>query len=452
MTRLNLRALLVFIALAIGALSFAACGGDEGDGGGDTTVEETGGGDGACSPACGARMCGDDGCGGSCGHCYTTEGGIDDSLCADGICRDASCVTDCEGKACGDDGCGGSCGDCEAGLTCSASGLCQGEDATCDAQGFTASWNKAKLVQGENAEAWVTYKANTGTEMPNDVLNLLVRMGATYGGPAMPGTYTIGDKPFADEGVQLMHLVNCGLEGCEKGYIPESGTIKVQKIGGTGVQLQATLDLVLRRITQDPNTGEILWHDEAETHCLTGYEIDTEIRGPTPQPECIAEGDGTLLNDNIGDVTLTNCLGEEISLHDFCGQTKVVWFYLTAGWCPACHERLPPDAEYAYKKINEEGWELELWVIVGEDQTGGEPTLEFCKGYAEEHGVDPARTFVDFNYSSLFSVLDPYVSGAWGIPWAAYLDGDNMAYMWHTGANAATLDTITLKKIHNDTY
>ena len=39
---------------------------------------------------------------------------------------DTPCVPDCEGRVCGDDGCGGSCGLCDGGCTCSAQGQCQG--------------------------------------------------------------------------------------------------------------------------------------------------------------------------------------------------------------------------------------------------------------------------------------------------------------------------------------
>ena len=41
-----------------------------------------------CSPACGGNVCGDDGCGGSCGTCAPTE------LCEEGACvPDAPAVT-----------------------------------------------------------------------------------------------------------------------------------------------------------------------------------------------------------------------------------------------------------------------------------------------------------------------------------------------------------------------
>jgi hypothetical protein len=68
-----------------------------------------------CKPACGAKECGDDGCGGSCGSC---PAGVP---CVAGLCE---CVPDCKDKECGDDGCGGSCGECEKGMTCSDDAVC----------------------------------------------------------------------------------------------------------------------------------------------------------------------------------------------------------------------------------------------------------------------------------------------------------------------------------------
>jgi uncharacterized protein YkwD len=73
---------------------------------------------GGCTPSCGARECGDDGCGGSCGAC-----GAGETCNASGACV-ASCMPSCSGRACGDDGCGGSCGTCASGFTCNASGAC----------------------------------------------------------------------------------------------------------------------------------------------------------------------------------------------------------------------------------------------------------------------------------------------------------------------------------------
>jgi len=63
---------------------------------------------GACTPSCGARTCGDDGCGGT-------------------------CAPDCTGRTCGSDGCTGGCGSCGAGEVCGPGGACacDGEHSAC---------------------------------------------------------------------------------------------------------------------------------------------------------------------------------------------------------------------------------------------------------------------------------------------------------------------------------
>jgi len=73
--------------------------------------------EGSCTPDCSGLVCGDDGCGGSCGTCNTGE------FCNSGACE-TTCTPDCTGLACGDDGCGGSCGTCGTGEVCN-SGVCE---------------------------------------------------------------------------------------------------------------------------------------------------------------------------------------------------------------------------------------------------------------------------------------------------------------------------------------
>ncbi len=71
-----------------------------------------------CSPSCGGKECGPDGCGGQCGSCVGGE------LCDDaGQCVTPVCEPNCQGKQCGGDGCGGTCGVCGDDQSC-ASGVC----------------------------------------------------------------------------------------------------------------------------------------------------------------------------------------------------------------------------------------------------------------------------------------------------------------------------------------
>jgi hypothetical protein len=73
----------------------------------------------ACVGSCEGRVCGDDGCGGSCGPC----GGATPFCGNDGQCR-STCEPQCDGRECGDDGCGGTCGTCTSGESCNDSDRC----------------------------------------------------------------------------------------------------------------------------------------------------------------------------------------------------------------------------------------------------------------------------------------------------------------------------------------
>ena len=86
-----------------------------------------------CVPDCEGLICGDDGCGGSCGECPK------DHVCVDGGAD--CCMPKCQGKLCGDDGCEGSCGDCPEGSQCNGYNQCAPicvpncEDKECGADG-----------------------------------------------------------------------------------------------------------------------------------------------------------------------------------------------------------------------------------------------------------------------------------------------------------------------------
>ena len=80
-----------------------------------------------CVPDCIDKNCGPDGCGGSCGQCYSMDGALDDSLCmASGKC----CVPDCAGLECFHDGCGGLCGECTTCKLVCALGKCEAQPKT----------------------------------------------------------------------------------------------------------------------------------------------------------------------------------------------------------------------------------------------------------------------------------------------------------------------------------
>ena len=97
-------------------------------------------------------------------------------------------------------------------------------------------------------------------------------------------------------------------------------------------------------------------------------------------PDCVEEGTGIMIGDNIANFALQNCAtGEFFSLHDYCGQVKTVWMILVAGWCSACAQYLPA----VIQTLDENpGLPLALMVVLGENTSGGKPTLQYCEQYA----------------------------------------------------------------------
>jgi hypothetical protein len=71
-----------------------------------------------CQPNCDGRVCGSDGCDGSCGVCAIP------ATCSAGKCVGELCKPECTGRICGDNGCGGSCGRCAADTSCGSDGQC----------------------------------------------------------------------------------------------------------------------------------------------------------------------------------------------------------------------------------------------------------------------------------------------------------------------------------------
>lgn len=90
-----------------------------------------------CVPNCVDKVCGSDGCGGT---CAPNDCGLG-SFCTNGRCT-ATCTPDCTGKTCGDDGCGNSCGTCTYPKICKDNGICC--EANCN----------GCLVGGPQAMTW----------------------------------------------------------------------------------------------------------------------------------------------------------------------------------------------------------------------------------------------------------------------------------------------------------
>jgi hypothetical protein len=99
-----------------------------------------------CTADCTDKVCGDDGCGGSCGACEAGE------ACTEGKCV---CTPDCANKECGDDGCGAACGTCDEGFTCDAAFKCvegETEEDVTEQQDDVTEQGDGKVIEGDVKE------------------------------------------------------------------------------------------------------------------------------------------------------------------------------------------------------------------------------------------------------------------------------------------------------------
>ena len=320
--------------MLLSAVAFAAAGCDSGDddgggsSGGDDTVEA--GEDSIdCTPVCGDSVCGPDGCGGECGVC---DAGAE---CDAGQCVvPVDCTAACAGLTCGAvDGC--DCGTCGGELVCT-NGACKAP-MVCDDSGFAGISPEAKLKVNPSGAVRFYFQTVDAAAAPSNVV--VLELDSAAGIPAVPVTLDAAFAGFNGNGVFLYVLKGWkggGIQGWESAYdqilVPSQGTITITSMstepGGT---FSATLDGVqFLESTIDPQTYAATPVSHGETWCLDGVSLGATI--VQTQTECIAEGTGTMLGDNIGDFALQNCNGKWVNLHDSCAEMKAMWFVATAGW------------------------------------------------------------------------------------------------------------------------
>jgi thiol-disulfide isomerase/thioredoxin len=385
-----------------------------------------------CTPACEGKNCGDDGCGGNCGEC------LEGSICIEGLC----CTPDCTNKECGDDGCGGKCGeDCSEGLEC-RHGKCR---QPCTGEGFSpaffnSSWKPIHETQDPENEikGLFTFQEQTSEDYPLSKLSFEIKQYSTYFGVIGPGTYEITEGSACKLCIKFRE--NCNVEGCERIYFNSSGTVEILEYSQAKGSFSAVLrNVILREATFDKQ-GNVSYVKDGKTWCFDEYSMKSEkVEFDMPEPSCIAEGTGIYIDNNIGDFSLTNCLGKKHSLHEKCGQTKVMWIVLTAAWCPVCAEYLPQ----AYQTAQDYPSDITLWTVLGEDINKGSPSKAECLAYASKLKLDPEYTFYDNEWETVIKNIYPY--DAQGVPFNYILDGKNMSYFWSDGvygdayANISTL-------------
>jgi hypothetical protein len=243
------------------------------------------------------------------------------------------CVPDCSGKVCGDNGCGGSCGPCNDG-TCVA-GQCQA-NASCDLNGFNLAVQQATYYKQADSKNYMVWQGATSQTAPFDMVMIEDYQYAPYNGPTAPGTYNLAGTNYKDCGLCLLAQSGCTAEGCKKLFYADQGTVEIQTISQGTSKFQAVFHNVqFKEVTINQTTYESTPVAGGQTWCMNNVAPNTDLVLNETKSECVTGGTGVDLNDNIADFQLQNCNGQTVKLHSFCGK-KAMWLVAVAGWCDAC--------------------------------------------------------------------------------------------------------------------
>ena len=371
--------------------------------------------------------------------------------------------------------------------------------ANCDINGISLTSQAAEKNTQYQA---VLYNGLTSTTPPADQVSIEIYQSSQYGGPTAPGTYSVDGSNYSDCGLCVRAFKNVKQGApADKEFYADKGTITITSIGADG-RFTGTFDnLELKEVVVDSNTFVSTPVPGGETWCLSNVPFDatmTEAGGGTVNPgdlpvadpsvtqvNCVPEGNGHWVNNNVQDFTLTNCNGEQISLHSLgCdAETKAVYIVSTAGWCSACKQLLgalknewSPGSTLTQADVQAAVPGLKLLIVLAENQSYGQPTQQYCKQYAAGDGVDPSMIIMDFNPSQVtvplaapqgsafstesmattWTAINPYLVAdsqgqiMSGFPWEAVLRGSNMEYVWSSFYDQTSSSSYYLNQLLNE--
>jgi len=309
--------------------------------------------------------------------------------------------------------------------------------------------------------------SSTDNTAPIDSLSIELYASGSYTGATTTGTYTLAGHDYASCSNCVLVRAGCTESGCAKTFFADVGDLVITQWDAAGGRFKANLvGVTAKEVTIDPDTFASTPVAGGETWCLDGLTVDAEIKSipvsDRTQAECVADGTGVYLNDNVGNFALTNCNGDRVKLHDDCGSTtkKALWIVATAGWCTACSQFLAElvsnhGGSLSREKVAAQTPGLDMLIVLGENAQGVKPSQAYCLSYAQAKNLDPAMVVVDWSdagesiplidpggfaietnsLGTVWSKINPYlveeggsVSSAY--PWWALLRPYNMQYIW----------------------
>ena len=273
----------------------------------------------------------------------------------------------------------------------------------------------------------INFTAYSATTEPYDVMS--IQSLADWNGPTSAGTYALDDINYVDCGLCLLAYADCEGGECAKTFYADAGDVVIDQIGmNEGDPFAGRLEnVVFREVTIDseyvstPVEGGDSW-------CMTDLAFEGFAQSAPQAGECDPDS-YDCIGEEISTFELQSCdTGEMVDVSALNGEHAGTWMILTAGWCSACHQWLPQvfgviDGELADEDVN-------LMIVLGENTSGGEPTLDYCRSYAGQYDHGLENFYLDHSgtqsYATVFENLwiYPGAGGSFGLPWNGMIRGD----------------------------
>lgn len=302
----------------------------------------------------------------------------------------------------------------------------------CDRAGFDTA-NVTFVTDGSNAR----FTGANGTTEPYDLIQ--IQSLADWNGPTEPGTYSLDGINYVDCGLCLLIQVGCTSSGCEKVFYADMGDVTIDAIGfGEGERFAGTLnDVVFQEVTIDGSTFVSTPVEGGEAWCFDGFSFEGFGQAPAPAGEC-DPATYDCIGEELGGFELQSCdTGEMVDVGNLVSESNGTWMILTAGWCSACHQWLPQVFGTLESELAEE--DLDVVIVLGENTSGGQPTLEYCQQYAAQYERDLSDFYIDhdgtYSYATVFDNvwIYPGDGGSFGLPWNGMFRPDG-EYVYADGA------------------
>ena len=271
-----------------------------------------------------------------------------DSSAANGAAVTGSTAAGCGSATCGVAADGSLCGTCEGAEIC-WSGQCVTDEIGCDESSFVLDGDSAitpfaagsyRLVYTATGPDY-EITAEDGRPLAMKKITIELNHEKLFGeGPVVPGTYDLGGADATDDcALCVRGGTFCNKGGCGRNFVAETGTLEITQTGTPGTVFSGRMsNVIFRQVNEDdvdPETKEYGEMQQGRTWCLGDYDFDIPVPEQTQtEDNCIEEGTGRLIGDNIADYTLIHCGTEEIiNLHSYCGtDKKALWMIAASGW------------------------------------------------------------------------------------------------------------------------